>query len=92
MILRIIGCKSGENNAGNTGLYNTWTLNWTVDWTMDSQLFGLFHYNITVLLSYICILIQDAPHLNNNMYDKRLVKNFHIADVDDDSDRFYLAS
>ena len=50
-----------------------------------------FHYNITYLADLQSLLIQDVPHLNN-IYVKCLMKSFHGADVDDDSDRFYLAS
>ena len=28
------------------------------------------------------------PHLNNNIYDMRLMENFHGADADDDLDQF----
>ena len=28
------------------------------------------------------------PRLNSNIYDKRLMKSFHGADADDDSDQF----
>ena len=45
--------------------------------------------------SYHCLadlhsfLVQDVSHLNN-IYDKCLMKSFHGADADDESDRFYL--
>ena len=72
---------------------------WTLDSGLDSELnHGLtaiqalingFHYN-----NYYCLadlhsfLIQDVPNLNNNIYNKCLIKSFHGADADDDLDRF----
>ena len=50
--------------------------------TATQALINSFHYDITVLL----ILIQDVPHLNNNINNKRLMKIFHGADANDDSD------
>ena len=87
------------NMHANQGLYNTWTLDWTGPWTglwtgpwahsyLNSDLSISLYHSVADLQS---LLIQDAPHLNN-IYDKRLMKSFHGADADDDSDRFYLAS
>ena len=69
-----------------------WTEDWTLDWSMDSQLLGLCSIDFFVILASYChadlhsFLIQDAPQLNNNIYDKHLMKSFHGADVNDDSD------
>ena len=81
------------------GIYKTWTLDSGLDSGLDrgltaiysgsDQLNKWFHYNITVLLIYTnSFLIQNVPHLNNNIYDERLMKSFHGADADDDSDWF----
>ena len=53
--------------------------------TAIQALINCFHYNITVLPIYThSSLILDRPHLNNNIYDMRLMKIYHGADADSD--------
>ena len=71
-------------------------LDWTLYWTMDSQIFGLwsmaFSDFTTPILFYQLhlFLIQDMPHLNNYMHNKRVIKLFRGTDTDDDLD--YVAN
>ena len=51
-------------------------------------------YKLAYMLRLVCIyspnhklVKQDTPHLNNTIYDKRLMKSYHGADADDDSDQ-----
>ena len=50
--------------------------------------------SLHLLLSYQLhlFLMQDVPHLNDYIYDKHLMKSFHEANTDDDSDLFYPAA
>ena len=73
------------------GIYKTGTLNSGLDHglTTIQALINWFLYNNYYYLADLhSFLIQDTPHLNNNIYDKHLMKSFHGADANDDSDRF----
>ena len=91
----LTGCK----HLVTTGLYNTWTLDQTGPWTglwTGPWIHSSSDSDQSISLLYHCLadlhscLIQDVPHLNN-IYDKRLMKSFNGAYVDDVQDRFYLA-
>ena len=59
-----------------------WTGPWTHNYSGSDQLISLLYYCLADLHSF---LIPDMLHLNNNIYDTRLMKSFHGADTDDDS-------
>ena len=63
-----------------TGL---WTGPWTRSYSDSDQLISLLYFG-----DLHSFLIQDAPHLNKNICDKRRMKSFHRTDANYDSDQF----